>query len=98
MTRRALAYLLPFALVACATKAAAPTPPPAPPAATAPQPPAASPLLPKVPQPPERPVAPVSVTDPLIPQAQRIEAFVDYAVGTYQADPAFIRAALAQAQ
>lgn len=94
MTRRALACLLPFALVACATKAAAPTPPPKPPAAAiAP----ASNLLPKVPQPPERPVAPPSVTDPAIPETQRIDAFVDYAAQTYQADPALVRSALAQA-
>lgn len=96
MTRRALACLLPFALVACATKAAAPTPPPTPAAAVAPAP-AASKLLPKVPQPPERPVAPPTVTDPLLPETQRIEAFVDYAVSTYQADPAFVRSTLAQA-
>src|SRR3546814_133915 len=51
-----------------------------------------------VPQPPERPVAPESVTDPAIPQAQRIEAFVDYAVKTYGADPARVRATLAQAE
>lgn len=43
-------------------------------------------------------MAPPSVTDPLIPQAQRVEAFVDYAVSTYQADPGFVRTALAQAQ
>lgn len=94
MTRRALAYLLPFALVACATKAAAPTPPPQPPVAAIAT---ASKLLPKVPQPPERPVAPPSVTDPLLPETQRIDAFVDYAAQTYQADPAFVRSVLAQA-
>ncbi|TWI01800.1 membrane-bound lytic murein transglycosylase B [Luteimonas cucumeris] len=60
--------------------------------------PAADALLPKVPQPPERPVAPTSVTDPAIPLAQRIDAFVDYTVNTYQADPAVVRATLAQAQ
>lgn len=97
MTRRALACLLPFALVACATNAKSPTPPPA--AATpAPQTPPAETLLAKVPQPPERPVAPTSVTDPAIPREQRIEAFVDYAVQTYHADPAFVRSVLAQAQ
>src|SRR3546814_10936847 len=50
------------------------------------------------PQPPERPVAPPSVTDPAIPQAQRIEAFVDYTAQTYGVDPAKIRATLAQAE
>ena len=54
--------------------------------------------LPPVPQPPERPVAPPSVTDPAIPQAQRIAAFVDYTAGMYGVDPATIRAELAQAQ
>lgn len=98
MTRRALACLLPFALVACATKAAAPTPPPTPPAAAIAPPPAADTLLPKVPQPPERPVAPPPVTDPSIAQAQRIDAFVDYTVDTYRVDPALVRATLAQAQ
>ncbi|TKR30505.1 lytic murein transglycosylase B [Luteimonas gilva] len=97
MTRRALACLLPFALVACATNAKSPpsAPPASPPVAqTMPEPA----LLPKVPQPPERPVAPASVTDPAIPREQRIEAFVDYAAQTYQADPAFVRSVLAQAQ
>jgi membrane-bound lytic murein transglycosylase B len=55
-------------------------------------------LLPPVPQPPERPTAPASVTDPAIPQAQRIDAFVDYTAGMYGVDPATIRAELAQAQ
>src|SRR3546814_1311635 len=50
------------------------------------------------PQPPERPVAPPSVTAPAIPQAQRIEAFVDYTAQTYGVDPAKIRATLAQAE
>ncbi len=95
MTRRALACLLPFALVACATNAKSPPPAAATPA---PQTPPAETLLAKVPQPPERPVAPTSVTDPAIPREQRIEAFVDYAVQTYQADPAFVRSVLAQAQ
>jgi membrane-bound lytic murein transglycosylase B len=97
MTRRALACLLPFALVACATKAAAP-PPPVPASAVVAPAPASGTLLPGVPQPPERPLAPASVTDPAIPQAQRIEALVDYAASTYQADPARVRSALAQAQ
>lgn len=100
MTRRALACLLPFALVACATNAKPPLPvPPAPPPASpAQQAEPESALLPKVPQPPERPVAPASVADPAIPREQRIAAFVDYAVQTYQADPAFVRSVLAQAQ
>jgi membrane-bound lytic murein transglycosylase B len=54
--------------------------------------------LPPVPQPPERPVAPPSVTDPAIPQAQRIAAFVDYTARTYGADPRRIRSVLAQAE
>ena len=54
-------------------------------------------LLPPVPQPPERPLAPASVTDPAIPQAQRIDAFVDYTASTYGVDPQTIRAELAQA-
>lgn len=55
-------------------------------------------LLPKVPQPPERPVAPPSVTDPLLPEPQRIDAFVDYTAMTYGVDPRRIREVLAQAQ
>ncbi|MDQ2701491.1 MAG: lytic murein transglycosylase B [Pseudomonadota bacterium] len=51
-----------------------------------------------VPQPPERPVAPEPVTDPAIPQAQRIDAFVDYAVQAYGVDPARVRDTLAQAE
>jgi membrane-bound lytic murein transglycosylase B len=85
-----------FALGACATQ----TPPPAPasaPSVAVPAQPAIA-LLPPIPQPPERPVAPPSVTDPAIPQAQRIDAFVDYTAGMYGVDPAAIRAELAQAQ
>jgi membrane-bound lytic murein transglycosylase B len=55
-------------------------------------------LLPPVPQPPERPEAPPSVTDPSIPQAQRIEAFVDYTARTYDVPPQRIREVLAQAE
>jgi len=107
MIRRAFArfspvVLLPFALAACATQA---TPPP-PPAATAPvaptpQTPPTAPaeaLLPAVPQPPERPVAPPAVTDPAIPLAQRIDAFVDYTAQAYGVDPQLIRATLAKAE
>lgn len=50
-----------------------------------------------IPQPPERPVAPATVTDPSLPQAQRVAAFVDYTATTYGVDPQTIRAALAQA-
>jgi membrane-bound lytic murein transglycosylase B len=56
------------------------------------------PLLPPVPQPPERPVAPASVTDPAIPQDQRIAAFVDYTARTYGVDPQLVRDTLAQAE
>ncbi|MDH5834550.1 lytic murein transglycosylase B [Luteimonas kalidii] len=93
--------LLSFALSACATPA---PPPPAGSAPVAPAPasaaeaPAAPALLPRVPQPPERPVAPPSVTDPALPRAQRIDAFVDYTVQTYGVDAAQVRAVLAQAQ
>ena len=55
-------------------------------------------LLAPVPQPPERPVAPPSVTDPMIPQAQRVDAFVDYTAHTYGVAPQAIRDGLAQAQ
>lgn len=96
---RILPALATLALAACATQA-----PPPPPVATA-QAPAAAPataspqtLLPPVPQPPERPVAPPSVTDPAIPQAQRIDAFVDYTARTYDVPPQRIRAVLAQAE
>jgi membrane-bound lytic murein transglycosylase B len=51
-----------------------------------------------VPQPEARPPAPASVTDPALPLQQRVEAFVDYAVSTYGADPARVRAVLAQAE
>ena len=107
MIRRAFrlsVVLVPLALAACATQATPPPPTPvaAPtpvePAAPAAPAPAADALLPKIPQPPERPVAPPSVTDPAIPQAQRIDAFVDYTVQAYGVDPAKIRATLAQAE
>ena len=85
-----------FALAACATQA----PPSAPASVAAAAQPAASTsaLLPPVPQPPERPLAPPAVTDPAIPEAQRIAAFVDYTASMYGVDPAVIRAELAQAQ
>ncbi|TYT25825.1 lytic murein transglycosylase B [Luteimonas viscosa] len=107
MIRRSAAALsvslLSIALSACATPA---PPPPVEPEPVAPAPasapvaeaPAAPALLPKVPQPPERPVAPAAVTDPAIPRAQRIEAFVEYASATYGVDPALIRSVLAQAE
>lgn len=101
MIRRASSRVLPaviacLALAACATKA----PPPASTTAT-PRPipaPASIVLLPPVPQPPPRPIAPTSVTDPAVPQAQRIDAFVDYTARTYGVDPQMIRAELAQAE
>lgn len=90
-------FLLPIALSSCATPAAVPaTPDATPPAAAAV--PAANALLPPVPQPPERPVAPPSVTDPAIPRAQRIDAFVEYTATTYGVDRGQIREVLAQAQ
>jgi membrane-bound lytic murein transglycosylase B len=97
---------LALALAACATGAApapptAANPPPSPTAPAAPATPATVPaeaLLPKIPQPPERPVAPPSVTDPALPLAQRIDAFVDYTAQAYSVDPQRIRDALAQAQ
>jgi membrane-bound lytic murein transglycosylase B len=55
-------------------------------------------LLAPIPQPPERPLAPASVTDPLLPQPQRIDAFVDYTVSTYGIDPQVVRDGLAKAQ
>ncbi|MGI8561809.1 MAG: lytic murein transglycosylase B [Luteimonas sp.] len=104
------AQLLPalatLAIAACATQA---TPPP-PAAVVAAEtdtaasrqagPAGAAPTarLPPVPQPPERPEAPPSVTDPSIPQAQRIEAFVDYTARTYGVAPRRIRDVLAQAE
>lgn len=102
MIRRAPFSVLP-ALVACLGLAACATQaPPTPRATTVPQATPMSPpptaLLPPVPQPPERPLAPPSVTDPSIPQAQRIDAFVDYTARTYGVDPQMIRAELAQAQ
>lgn len=94
-----LPVLAVLALAACATQS-----PPPPPVATV-QAPAAAPvaapaatLLPPVPQPPERPEAPPSVTDLSIPQAQRIEAFVDYTARTYDVPPQRIREVLAQAE
>lgn len=105
---RSLSFLLPpLMLAACATQA---MPPPveatsvATPSAASSNPAAAvtsvvaASRLPKVPQPPERPVAPPSVTDPAIPEAQRIEAFVDYTTTTYGVEPQRIRDTLAQAQ
>ena len=96
--------LSPVALCACATPApSAETAEAAAPAVAVvgAQPPAAAPgegLLPKVPQPPERPVAPASVTDPSIPRAQRIDAFVEYTATTYGVERAHVREVLAQAQ
>lgn len=96
-------------LAACATQATPPPPaavvvaeaaPAAQTASTAPArpAPAASARLPAVPQPPERPVAPPPVTDPAIPQDQRIDAFVDYTARTYGVAPQRIRGTLAQAE
>jgi membrane-bound lytic murein transglycosylase B len=102
-TRFSPVVLIPLALAACATQATPPPPPataipPSTPATpTAPAAPAEA-LLPAVPQPPERPVAPPAVTDPAIPLAQRIDAFVDYTAQAYGVDPRAIRAALAQAE
>jgi membrane-bound lytic murein transglycosylase B len=101
MTRRAFRLpvaLVPLALAACATQA---TPPPNPaPVPVEPAPPAAptETLLPKVPQPPERPVAPPSVTDPSVPLAQRVDAFVDYTAQAYGVDPRLVRDTLAKAE
>ena len=103
-TRFSPVVLIPLALAACATQATLPPPSAAlPPTATpvAPAVPADMPaetLLPKIPQPPERPVAPPAVTDPAIPLAQRIDAFVDYTAQAYGVDPQAIRATLAQAE
>jgi len=97
MIRRALSCLLPLALAACATQ----VPPPAAGAAAPQHRPhvaqAPAHLLPPVPQPPERPVAPPSVTDPTLPQAQRVDAFVAYVAQTYGVAPDVVRTALAQA-
>jgi len=97
---RLLTSLFLPALVACASPAlplddthAAPAQG-EPPTATIPAPPP----LPRVPQPPERPPAPPAVTDPALPRAQRIEAFIEYAASTYGVDPERIRAILASAQ
>lgn len=106
MIRRAFALfppvvLIPLVLAACATQATPPPPSTALPPTAAPAAPADMPaeaLLPKIPQPPERPVAPPAVTDPAIPLAQRIDAFVDYTAQTYGVDPQAIRATLAQAE
>lgn len=87
-------------LSACATQSPPPAQP-SPPLQELPAPtpePQAPALLPKVPQPPERPVAPPSVTDPAIPRAQRIDAFVEYTATTYGVSRDQIRAVLAQAE
>ncbi|MFC7300542.1 lytic murein transglycosylase B [Cognatiluteimonas weifangensis] len=86
----ACGLLASVALAACATHAPA--------RASTAAAPAEGPLLPPIPQPPERPLAPPAVTDPALPQAQRIEAFVDYAAGLYGLDPAAVRTQLAQAR
>jgi len=94
MIRRALLSLVPIALAACAAQPPEPSPPPAPAATVEPAPA----LLAPVPQPPERPVAPASVSDPAIPEAQRREAFVAWAVRDFGVDAGAVRAGLAQAQ
>jgi membrane-bound lytic murein transglycosylase B len=96
MNRRALSFPLLLALAACATQVPPPSTVPNPP--QAPVVSATSALLPPVPQPPERPVAPASVTDPMLPQAQRIDAFVDYTASTYGIAPQAVRDGLAQAR
>ena len=96
MNRRALFFSLSLALSACATQSPPPAGTPGMPSSTAVAPGTA--LLPPIPQPPERPVAPPSVTDPMLPQAQRIDAFVDYTAKTYGVAPQAIRDELAQAQ
>jgi membrane-bound lytic murein transglycosylase B len=95
MNRRVLPFSLLLLLAACATQAPRPT---SAASAAATHAPASIALLPPVPQPPERPLAPASVTDPLLPQAQRVDAFVDYTARTYGLDPQAIRAGLGQAQ
>ena len=95
MNRRAIVISFSLALCACATQSPPPTPAVIPPSSTAVVP---GPLLPPVPQPAERPLAPASVTDPMLPQAQRIDAFVDYTAKTYGVAPQVIRDGLAQAQ
>src|SRR5574338_1467988 len=94
MIRRALLSLVPIALAACAAQQ--PESPPPPPSTPVEQPSPA--LLPPVPQPAERPVAPASVADPAIPEAQRRENFVAWAVQSFGVDANAVRAALAQAQ
>ena len=95
MNRRAIVFSLSLALTACATQSPPPASTAIPPPSTAVLP---GPTLPPVPQPPERPVAPASVTDPMLPQAQRVDAFVDYTARTYGVAPQAIRDELAQAQ
>jgi len=85
-----------LALCACATQSPPPAGSTGTPPSTAIVP--ATALLPPIPQPPERPVAPASVTDPMLPQAQRIDAFVDYTAKTYGVPAQVIRDELAQAQ
>jgi membrane-bound lytic murein transglycosylase B len=95
MTRRIPIYLTVLLLAACATQPAPPIPKPVSKPLAVATPPM---LLPAVPQPPERPVAPPSVTDPLLPQPQRVDAFVEYTASTYGVDRQAIRDALAKAQ
>ena len=93
--KHAFVLIATCALVACATpvpEAVQGTPAPAADV------PGIDAVVPPVPQPVERPVAPASVTDPAIPQDQRMAAFVDYAATTYGVDPALVRSTLAQAQ
>ena len=85
-----------LALCACATQSPPPAATTGMPSSTPVAPGVA--LLPPVPQPPERPVAPPSVTDPMLPQAQRIDAFVDYTARTYGVPAQVVRDGLAQAQ
>jgi len=100
-----LAWLLPLTLASCASPAIPATEAqtqaqierPQAIAESAPEP-AGPPPLPRVPQPPERPSAPPGVTDPEIPRAQRVEAFVEYTAKTYAVDPERIRAKLASSQ
>ena len=95
MNRRAIVISFSLALSACATQSPPPTQAVIPPPSTAAVP---GPQLPPVPQPAERPLAPASVTDPMLPQAQRIEAFVDYTARTYGVSSQAVRDGLAQAQ
>jgi len=96
MNRRAVLFSMSLALCACATQSPPPAASTGMPSSTPVAPGVA--LLPPVPQPPERPVAPPSVTDPMLPQAQRIDAFVDYTSRTYGVPAQVIRDRLAQAQ